>query len=236
MAKEIKKKFFEVEVPLLNDKFESLSTSLDALNNKTLKMDLTRHLKGKSVDLIMNIVVKDGKAQAFPKKLTLLSSFIRHMLHTGIDYVEDSFVAETKDSQVIIKPFLITRKKVSRAVRRTLRNSAKNWLVDYLKTKTDDDIFMELLSNHLQKPLSLRLKKVYPLAICEIRMFEVKKSLGNKKPEEVIGKIEIKSESNKDEIKQEVTEKIEIKEESTEKKEKPKKPRAKKDKSAESKE
>jgi len=230
MAKEIKKKFFEIEVPLLNDKFESLSASIDTLNNKTLKMDLTRHLKGKSVELIMNIVVKDGKALAYPKKLTLLSSFIRHMLHTGIDYVEDSFTAETKDSQVIIKPFLITRKKVSRAVRRTLRNSAKNWLVDYLKTKTDDEVFSELLSNHMQKPLSLRLKKVYPLAICEIRMFEIKKSLGNKKPEgKIIGEIDIKSESNKNEVKEEITENIDIKE-------KPKKSKAKKDKSEEAKE
>ncbi len=227
MAKEIKKKFFEVEVPLLNDKFESLSTSLDALNNKTLKMDLTRHLKGKSVDLIMKIVVKDGKAQAYPKKLTLLSSFIRHMLHTGIDYVEDSFEAETKESKVIIKPFLITRKKVSRAVRRTLRNSAKNWLVDYLKTKRDDDVFTELLSNHAQKPLSLKLKKIYPLAICEIRMFEIKKPLNNKPEEKSIGEIEIKSESakNKNEVKQEITEKIEIKENL---KEKPKKSKAEK--------
>ena len=229
MAKEIKKKFFEIEVPLLNDKFESLSASIDTLNNKTLKMDLTRHLKGKSVELIMNIVVKDGKALAYPKKLTLLSSFIRHMLHTGIDYVEDSFTAETKDSQVIIKPFLITRKKVSRAVRRTLRNSAKNWLVDYLKTKTDDEVFSELLSNHMQKPLSLRLKKVYPLAICEIRMFEIKKSLGNKKPEgKIIGEIDIKSESNKNEVKEEITENIVVEE-------KPKKSKVKKDKSEEAK-
>ena len=220
MAKEIKKKFFEIDAPLLNDKMESLAGSIEELHNKTLKMDLTRHLKGKSVDLVMSIAVKDGKAEASPKKLTLLPSFIKHMLHAGIDYVEDSFPAETKESKVVIKPFLVTRKKVSRAVRRTLRNSAKNWIIDYLKTKTDFEIFHDILSGQMQKPLSLRLKKIYPLAICEIRIFELKNSLGVKKEEKVIGEIEFKSESNPEtnEVKQELTENIEITEEKPKKK------------------
>ena len=102
------------------------------------------------------------------------------MLHTGIDYVEDSFTAETSESKVIIKPFLITRKKVSRAVRKTLRNSAKNWIMDYVKTKNDEEAFQEILSNQFQKLLGIRLKKIYPLAICEIRMFEIKKPLEQK--------------------------------------------------------
>jgi len=99
------------------------------------------------------------------------------MIHSGISYVEDSFKAETLDSEVIIKPFLITRKKVSRAIKKTLRNSTKNWIVDYLKTKNDYDIFSEILSNQLQKALSIRLKKIYPLAICEIRIFQILKPL-----------------------------------------------------------
>ncbi len=182
MAKIIKKKFFEISLPLIDGKFESLSNSVDELNNKTVKIDMTRYLKGKNVELIFSIKASEGKAIGYPKSLMLMSSFIKHMLHTGIDYVEDSIIAETKDSEVIIKPFLITRKKVSRAVRRTLRNSARNWLVDYLKTKTDDEVFNDILSNQLQKPLSLKLKKIYPLAICEIRIFKIKKPLLKKEP------------------------------------------------------
>ena len=177
MAKLLKKKFFEVDLPLIGDKGEAYANSLEELKGKTVKLDVTRHLRGKSVDLNFTIKIENSKAVGVPKKLTLLPSFIKHMLHTGIDYVEDSFVAETKESNVIIKPFLITRKKVSRAVRRTLRNSAKNWLIDYAKTKTDDELFQEILGNQLQKPLGLKLKKTYPLAICEIRIFEVKKPL-----------------------------------------------------------
>jgi ribosomal protein S3AE len=179
MAKIIKKKFYEVDLPLVSEKYEAYAGSIEELKDKAVKLDITRKLRGKNLDLDFKIAIKDGKAVGIPKKLTLMPFFIKHMLHAGIDYIEDSIEAETKESKVIIKPFLITRKKVSRAVRRTLRNSAKNWIIDYLKTKNDNEIFEEILSNQLQKPLSLKLKKVYPLAICEIRVFEVKKSLGN---------------------------------------------------------
>jgi ribosomal protein S3AE len=215
MAKIIKKKFFEIEIPILGDTYEALANSVEELNNKVMKMDITRQLKGKSVDMIFRVVVKDHKATAVPKKLQLLPCFIRHMLHPGISYVEDSVTAETKDSIVIIKPFMITRKKVSRAVSRTLRNSSRNWFIDYLKSKTDEEVFGEILSNQIQKPLSLKLKKIYPLAICEIRWFEVKKPLTGKK-EESLGTIEIKKEvSNNGE---EVSENIEIEEKPKKKK------------------
>ncbi len=221
MVKIIKKKFFEIDVPLIESKYEAYATTIEELKEKVIKLDLTRQLKGKSVDLVFKVVLENGKAIAMPKSLTLLPFFIKHMMHTGIDYVEDSFKAETQESEIIIKPFLITRKKVSRAVKRTLRNSAKNWLVDYLKTKTDYEVFQEILSNQIQKPLSLKLKKVYPLAICEIRVFEVKKSLGNKVIKE-IGQIEIKKEETKtddiQEIKEEISENIEISEEKPKKK------------------
>jgi ribosomal protein S3AE len=180
MAKILKKKFFEVSLPLIEDKYEIYANSLEELKGKTVKVDVTRHLRGKSVDLSFEVKIEEGKAIGLPKKLTLLPFFIKHMLHTGIDYVEDSFIAETKDGTIIIKPFLITRKKVSRAVRRTLRNSAKNWLMDYAKTKNNEELFQEVLSNQLQKPLSLKLKKTYPLAICEIRMLQIKTKSDNK--------------------------------------------------------
>jgi len=222
MAKIIKKKFFEVDVPMIGEKHSILAGALEEINKKVMRIDVTRKLKGKSLDMIFKIVVENGKAIGIPVKMTLMPFFVKHMMHTGVDYVEDSIMAETKDSQVVIKPFLITRKRVSRAVRRTLRNSARNWLVDYLKTKTDDDVFQDVLSNQLQKPLSLKLKKIYPLAICEIKSFEIKKPLTTKSASTEIGQIEIKKDitegENFKEETEEITEKVEISEEKPKKK------------------
>jgi len=202
MVKIIKKKYFEVDIPLINEKAEVLSDSLDQINGKTLKLDMTRILKGKSSEMIFSITIKEGKAIAKPKKLTILPYFIRHMLHVGVDYVEDSFSVESNESKLIIKPFLITRKKVSRAVKRTLRNSAKNFLQDYIKTETNDEVFEEILSGQLQKELSLKLKKIYPLGLCEIRIIQVENN--SKKPEE---KKEIKEEIKSEKIEDIIEEK-----------------------------
>ncbi len=169
-----KKKFFEVDIPLLGDKYELFAYLQEDLDKKTIKIDMARRLKGKSLDLIFRIKLQEGKLAAEPKKLILLPFFIKHMLRKGISYVEDSFAAETKESKIIVKPFLITRKKVSRAVRKTLRNSGRNWIMDYAKTKTSSELFEDILSGQLQKALGIKLKKIYPLALCEIRMLEIK--------------------------------------------------------------
>ena len=102
-----RKKFFEVDVPLIEEKAEVYAYTLEELNNKTIKIDMTRKLRGKSLDLVFTIKIKDDKATSEPKKLRLLPYFIRHMLRKNISYIEDSIKAQTKESDIIIKPFLI---------------------------------------------------------------------------------------------------------------------------------
>ena len=95
------------------------------------------------------------------------------MIRKGTNYVEDSFSAKCKDAQIKIKPFMITRKKVSRAVRKALREKAREELTNYIKNKGKEELFEDLFKNQLQKSLSLKLKKIYPLSLCEIRVFKV---------------------------------------------------------------
>ncbi len=170
-----KKKFFEVEIPLTNSSAELLVYSIESMNNKTIKLDLTRQLRGKSIDVVFQIKVENKKAVAEPRKLTLLPFFIRRMLRRGISYVEDSFSAECENASIRIKPFFITRKRVSRAVRKALREEAKSWLLDYVKNKPYEEVFSDIISNRLQKSLSLKLKKIYPLSLCEIRVLKIEK-------------------------------------------------------------
>jgi len=198
-----RKKYFEINLPLINEKYEGYVYTIDSLKNKTIKVDMTRKLKGKSINLTFNVEVENEKATGHPKKLVLLPFFIKHMLRKNISYVEDSIKTESKQSNIIIKPFLVTRKTVSRAVRRTIRNSARNWIIDYCKTKKDDELFDEILSGKLQKPLSLKLKKIYPLALCEIRVLEIKKPLEKAKA----SKSEKVEEEEKPETKKPVTKK-----------------------------
>ncbi len=172
-TKILKKEFFEVKVPLTSAKVYLYGSSVESLVNRVVSLDLTRNLRGKSLVLKLKVLLDGKELIGEPLSLELTGSYIRRMIRKGIDYVEDSFAAECKDFKVIVKPFLITRNKVSRAVRRELRNRAKEHIISRLNGMSVKDVFNELMTNKFQKELSFKLKKLYPLALCEIRMFEI---------------------------------------------------------------
>jgi len=169
-----KKKFFDVEMPIIGKETQMQGFEISELNGRFIKYDLTRMLKGKSVMLTLRVKVEKDKAIAVPKKLLLMPYFIRRMVRKGTNYVEDSFKTECKDANLTIKPFLVTRRKVSRAVRNALRKKAREELINYVKDKNSEQLFDEIIANHLQRPLSQKLKKIYPLALCEIRALDSK--------------------------------------------------------------
>lgn len=171
----IKKKFFEIELPLINQKAELIATNEQELKGKSIKIDLTRRLRGKSLEIIFKITSEKNKIKAEPFRLHLLGYFIRRMMRKSINYVEDSFSVESKNAILKIKPFLITRKKVPRRVRNALRNKVKEELESYIRNKNFEDVFSEIIANRFQRALSLKLKKIYPLSLCEIRDIFVEK-------------------------------------------------------------
>jgi len=169
-----KKKFFDIEIPIIGKETQMQAYELPELEGRFLKYDLTRMLKGKSMMLTLKVKIDNGNAIANPKKIVLMPYFLRRMIRKGTNYVEDSFKAACHDAELTIKPFLITRRKVSRAVRNALRIKAREELMNYVKDKSQEELFDELLKNQIQKPLSQKLKKIYPLSLCEIRVFEAK--------------------------------------------------------------
>jgi len=170
-----KKRFFDVEIPIINKETQLQAFELKDLDGRFVKYDLTRTLRGKSSLLQLKVVVKGEKATTVPRQLKLMPYYLRRMVRKGTNYVEDSFSTACKDAQLRIKPFLITRRKVSRAVRKALREKAREELIKYAKANTTQQIFEDILKNQLQKTLSLKLKKIYPLSLCEIRILKVEK-------------------------------------------------------------
>ena len=171
-----KKKFFEVEIPLINKTTELQAYAPEDLNKRIIRYDLTRALKGKSILLQLEVKVDGEKITTVPIKTQVMPYFLKKMVRKGTNYVEDSFSTPCQDGQIRIKPFLVTRRKVSRKVRKALREKAHEELVNYAKDKKIETIFEDLLKNSIQKPLSLKLKKIYPLSFCEIRILKVEKN------------------------------------------------------------
>lgn len=212
MAQIKKKKFFDIELPIIGKETQLLAYDDSTLEGRTVKYDLTRILKGKSIDINFKIKKEDNKLIAYPVSLQLMPYFIRRMIRKGTNYIEDSFEVECNDSLVLIKPFLLTRRKVSRKVRKALREQTKIEIINYVSNKKAKDLFSEILENKLQKYLSLKLKKIYPLSLCEIRVLKIKKDLDKKNITKVVdSQIKEVTEKKKDEDISEVKEKKEKK-------------------------
>jgi len=187
-----RKKFFDIEIPIIKKETQLYAYENKELEGRYITYDLTRILRGKNVLLVSKVKNKNGELISIPVEMKLLSYFLKKMIRKGTNYVEDSFSTTCKDAQIRIKPFLITRRKVSRAVRKALREKAKEELIEYAKDKTSETIFKDIIKNQLQKTLSLKLKKIYPLSLCEIRILKVEKELEYKeaKKEEKTEKVE----------------------------------------------
>jgi len=176
-----KERFFDVDIPLIRKQTQMRAYELSELNGRFIKYDLTRILRGKNMIFQGKVEVKEDGALANAYSIKLLPYFLRRMMRKGTNYVEDSFSAESKDAQIRIKPFLITRRKVSRAVRKALREKAREELTNYVKDRDTNVLFDEIIKNQLQKYLSLKLKKIYPLSLCEIRVFKIEKRKSSEK-------------------------------------------------------
>lgn len=170
-----KKKFFDVDMPVIGKETQLQAYEVSEVNGRMINYDLTRSLKGKSMLLQLQVRMEDGKPVAYPRMAKLLPYFLRRMVRKGTNYVEDSFSAQAKDGKVTVKPFLVTRRKVSRSIRKALRDKAREEITEYVKTKSSDVLFDDVINGQMQKVLIMKLKKIYPLSLCEIRILKVEK-------------------------------------------------------------
>ena len=175
-----KKKFFDVDIPIIDKQTQLYALDIKELENRYIKYDLTRILRGKNTLLRLKVIVKGDEATSIPVELEIMSSFLKRVVRKGTDYIEDSFSAESKNAKLRIKPLLITREKVSKKIRKVLREKAREELIKYVKSKDSEEIFEDILKGKFQKELSLKLKKIYPLSFCDIRILKVERFLDKK--------------------------------------------------------
>ena len=72
-----KKRFFDVEIPIINRVTHLQAYESKELQGKFLLYDLTRILKGKSMLLQAKVVLEDEKLIAYPIKLKLMPYFLK---------------------------------------------------------------------------------------------------------------------------------------------------------------
>ncbi|MEM1535811.1 MAG: hypothetical protein QXQ82_01305 [Candidatus Pacearchaeota archaeon] len=172
----LKKKIYDVKLEILDLEVSVFAPDEEFLVGKTISYDLTKLLKGKNCEARFRIKKEGESLFATIYFFMIYPQFVKKMIGKNVSVVEDSFLVKCKDAVLRIKPFLITRKRVHRSVRAALREKAREIIVKSFTEKTRKEAFQEILSSSLQKSLGKKLKKIYPLSVCEIRMAKVEKT------------------------------------------------------------
>ena len=171
----LKKKYFDVTLEVLNSSIPLLAYTPESLDKRIIRFDLTKILKGKNCEAKYLVHLKDKELFGEIIEFSIYPSFIKKMIGHNISIIEDSFSCPCKDSKLRIKPFLITRKRVHRSVRTELRNKSKEFLVATSENSSKEDFFKNTINGSIQKELSRVLKKIYPLAVSELRVVKIEK-------------------------------------------------------------
>lgn len=182
--KEIAKKKKKIWFSILGTKHfnnteigETLVSEPSSLVGKNISLNLgnlTNDVKLQNVKITFKIKeVKDSKALTEIVKYEVVQTSLKRMVHKGKNKIDDSFKLKTKDNvNVKIKPFIITKASTKKSILTSLNKKTRELITDVI-SKTDYETLLEdLIRYKIQNILKKELKKIYPLAQLQIRIFE----------------------------------------------------------------
>ena len=176
-----KKKWVEIIAPKVFSEVSLGRTYVgeqkDALNKQmTINlMNLTRDPKKQSINVSFQTTKIVGeKVATVLVKYAMQPTAVRRMVRRSKERIDDSFVVRTKDRvKLRIKPILITRTNASKPVQSAVRTKARQAIANELAKLDFDQFVGAVLRREFQKKIADRVKKIFPIGITEIRMFQV---------------------------------------------------------------
>jgi len=156
------------EVPTLQPETfvgRKISVNLSTLTNDPRKQSTT---------IIFKIIdYKGAQLDAEIDGLIMAPSHIKRLIRKNKDRVDDSFTITTKDEKKVqVKPFVITRSKVSHRIQTTIRKMIQDHFREQAKEATFNQLFINLLQIKTQRTLKGEIKKIAPVNVIEIRTFK----------------------------------------------------------------
>ena len=138
-------------------------------------MTLTNDPQKQNVHVTFNIVgIKEGIATTKLTGYKLLPSSTKKLMRRNKSKIEDSFIVETKDKQLLrVKPLMVTRNRASAHLLSSMRKLMKAFIAKTI-SQTDFTTFVtDVVQKRVQRSLSQMMKRLYPVSISEIRQMEL---------------------------------------------------------------
>jgi hypothetical protein len=78
-----KKRFWDVEIPLIRKVTQLIAFDKKDLNGRTIKYDLTRILRGKSVMLSTKVIATEDSLTSIPVKFEIMPYYMKRIVRKG---------------------------------------------------------------------------------------------------------------------------------------------------------
>jgi len=136
-------------------------------------MSLTNDIKKQGVQVVFKVKeIRGSEAHSEVVRYELLPANIKRIMRKDVSKIETSFICETKEGKVKIKPYLLTRNPVHNSVRTAILIKTKEYLCNELKKQSFESNLEMLVYNKIQRNLRGNLSKITPMGKCEVRIFE----------------------------------------------------------------
>ncbi len=187
MLKWKRKKWFTVKARAFNNKEigQAMAESPEQLIGRFVTMNmmyLTNDPRKQGINVLFKITKTEGSngiAEVYG--YNLINAMIKRLVRKRTKRVDDSFILKTKDNKyVIVKPFIVTRTRVSRNVRSAIRKFTRTYLLNYFEHHTYEDFVKNVLNDSLVNELKSKLYKITPILHTFIRVFKLIEEPSNK--------------------------------------------------------
>jgi len=161
------------EVPL-GESFLEDTSSVVGRTVKVNLMQVTGDVKNQNAEVKFEITgAQENKLETRITGYYFSAATIKRFMRRHTSRIDDSLVILTQDGvKIVIKPFALTKSKVTRSVEYTLRLTMKEELMNLVKKTTYEALFSSVLKYQLQKELREKLNKIYPVKNMEVRVLE----------------------------------------------------------------
>ena len=139
---------------------------------------ITKSMRKQNINVQFKVdKVEDGKAYTKIIGYSLINAAVKRLVRRGRDKVADSFLAKTKNKEVLrIKPLIITNNKGTKALQSAMRLEARRVIREHVFSKDTKDVFADIVEGKLQKQVKQAVATLAPVRSCEFRMAKLEEN------------------------------------------------------------
>ncbi len=120
--------------------------------------------------------VQENKAYTSVSGYEMIAASVKRLTRRRRDKIELSFLSKTADNKDIrIKVLIFTLSLTSGSVKRALNNQALTIMKKEISKLKFEDLISDIITNKFQKSLVMKLKKIYPIKILDVKNLDIVK-------------------------------------------------------------